>query len=125
MKTKIINVHTLTSLGITAATLTVLSQIAHAQFIDDAQDGISGIDNGGSPGSVPEILQNIVNLLLYLVGAVSLIMLIIGGVRFVVSSGDAQAAANARNTILYSIIGLVVAIAAYGIVNWVLGRLYP
>ncbi len=124
IKAKIVNVHTATSLGITTASLVVMSQITHAQFVDDAKAGIEDINSGGSPGTVPGILQNVVNLLLFLVGAASVIMLIIGGFRFVMSSGDSQAAANARNTVLYSIIGIIVAVAAYGIVNWVLGRLY-
>lgn len=124
MKVKIINVRTAASLGVTTSTLAAMSQLVHAQFIDDAQAGIEDIDNGGSVGTVPDILQNIVNLLLFLVGAISVIMLIIGGIRFIVSSGDAQQAASARNTILYSIIGVIVAVIAYGLVNFVLDSLY-
>ncbi len=54
------------------------------------------------------------------VGAVSVIMIIIGGLRYILSSGDPANTASARNTILYAIIGLVIAIAAQAIVLFVL-----
>ena len=50
-------------------------------------------------------------------------MLIYGGMRYVMSQGDAGAVNNAKNTILYAIVGLVVAILAYAIVNFVLSSL--
>ena len=47
-------------------------------------------------------------------------MLIIGGVRYTVSQGDSAAVTSAKNTILYAIIGLIVAILAYAVVNFVI-----
>jgi hypothetical protein len=47
-------------------------------------------------------------------------MLIYGGIRYTTSGGNANSVTAAKNTILYAIIGLVVAIFAYAIVNWVL-----
>jgi ABC-type Na+ efflux pump permease subunit len=47
-------------------------------------------------------------------------MLIIGGLRYVVSGGDSSAVQNAKNTILYAIVGIVVAILAYAVVNFVI-----
>lgn len=123
-KFKIINVHTASTLGITTASMVAMTQLAHAQYVDDVKTGTEYVDNGGSFGTASSLLQVIVNILLFLIGATSVIMLIIGGIRFIVSSGDSQATTNARNTILYSIIGIVVAVAAYGIVSWILGRLY-
>jgi hypothetical protein len=58
--------------------------------------------------------------MLYIIGAVSVIMLIYGGIRYTTSGGNANSVTAAKNTILYAIIGLVVAIFAYAIVNWVL-----
>jgi len=55
------------------------------------------------------------------IGAVSVVMLIIGGVRYTISQGDSSAVTSAKNTILYSVIGLVVAILAYAAVNFVIG----
>lgn len=67
------------------------------------------------------IFKTITNVLLFIIGAISVIMLIIGGIRYTVSGGDSAQITSAKNTILYAIIGIVVAILAYAIVNWVVG----
>lgn len=67
------------------------------------------------------IFKTITNVLLFIIGAISVIMLIVGGIRYVVSGGDSTAVQNAKNTILYAIVGVVVAILAYAVVNFVIG----
>jgi hypothetical protein len=67
------------------------------------------------------IFKTITNVLLFIIGAVSVIMLIIGGIRYVVSGGDSSAVTGAKNTILYAIVGIVVALLAYALVNFVIG----
>lgn len=69
------------------------------------------------------IFTTIVNILLFIIGAISVIMLIIGGIRYTVSGGASAEVTNAKNTILYAIVGLVVAFLAFAVVNWVLGSL--
>ena len=81
---------------------------------DDQQTDLFG-DNG--------VFKIITNVLLFLIGAVSVIMLIIGGIRYVVSGGDSAAITSAKNTILYAVIGIVVAILAYALVNFVITSL--
>ena len=71
------------------------------------------------------LFQTIVNILLFLVGAVAVVMLIIGGIRYVVSAGDQAQVTGAKNTILYAVVGIVVALLAYAVVNFVLGSLMP
>ena len=80
------------------------------------QEGTSLFDQGG-------IFQTITNILLFLVGAISVIMLIIGGVRYVISGGDQNQVTGAKNTILYAIVGIIVAFLAYAAVNFVVTRL--
>ncbi|MGW4466364.1 hypothetical protein [Micromonospora sp. NPDC004704] len=63
----------------------------------------------------------IVNVLLFVVGATAVTMLIIGSVRYVVSGGDQAAITSAKNTILFAIVGIVVAFMAYALINFVLG----
>lgn len=65
------------------------------------------------------IFQTVTNVLLFLIGAVSVIMLIVGGIRYVLSGGDSTAVTAAKNTILYAVIGIIVALLAYAIVNFV------
>ena len=51
------------------------------------------------------------------------IMLIWGGIRYTTSAGDSNKVTAAKNTVLYAIVGLVVAILAYAIVNMVIGKI--
>ncbi len=67
------------------------------------------------------IFRLITNVLLFIIGAISVIMLIIGGIRYVVSGGDSSAVTAAKNTILYAVIGIIVALLAYALVNFVIG----
>jgi hypothetical protein len=69
------------------------------------------------------IFTKIVNILLFIIGAVAVIMLIIGGIRYTLSGGKDAEVQAAKNTILYAIIGIVVAFLAYAVVNWVLTSL--
>ena len=71
------------------------------------------VGNGG-------VFQTVTNILLFIIGAIAVIMLVIGGIRYTVSNGDANAVTAAKNTILYAIIGIVVAILAYAAVNFVI-----
>lgn len=73
--------------------------------------------------SVEEIIQNIINALLFIVGIASVIMLIIGGIRYVVSAGDQNAVTGAKNTILYAIVGIIISFLAFALVNFVINRL--
>jgi hypothetical protein len=71
------------------------------------------------------IFNKVVNILLFLVGAVSVIMLIVGGFRYVISAGDQNAVTGAKNTILYAIIGLIISFIAFGAVNFLTSSLAP
>lgn len=73
-----------------------------------------------SPDSLPNLVQTITSVLLYAIGAVSVIMLVIGGFKYVTSNGNAESIKSAKNTILYAIIGIAVAVSAYAIVSWVI-----
>jgi hypothetical protein len=70
--------------------------------------------------SLTKMIQIIINILLYVLGATAVVMIVIGGIRYTTSNGESSAIASAKNTILYSVIGLIVAILSYTIVNFVL-----
>ena len=76
-------------------------------------------------GSDEGLFRRIVNIMLFIIGAVAVIMLIIGGIRYVVSGGDQTHVTAAKNTILYAIIGIVVAVLAFAVVNFVLTGINP
>jgi hypothetical protein len=75
-------------------------------------------------GGSDSIFTTIVNVLLFLIGAISVIMLIYGGIRYTISGGNSANVTAAKNTILYAIIGLIVAFLAFAIVNWVLTAVF-
>jgi hypothetical protein len=105
--------------------------VGHAQNCADVTAG--GISNGANcakpTGAATNlfgdgsIFNTVTNILLFLIGAVSVVMLIIGGVRYVVSGGDQGAVTTAKNTILYAIIGIVVAFLAFAAVRFVTDQL--
>lgn len=66
------------------------------------------------------VFQTVANTLIFLVGAVAVIFLIIGGLRYVISNGDSKAVEAAKNTILYAIIGIVVAVISFALVSFVI-----
>lgn len=77
----------------------------------------------GSGAGVNSLLENIVSILMFILGAISVIMIVIGGIRYTTSGGDASQIKSAKDTILYSVVGLVVAIFAYAIVKFVLNNI--
>lgn len=78
---------------------------------------------GKDASGEPCLFNKIINTALFLVGAISVVMLIYGGIRYTVSGGDSAAVANAKNTILYAIVGVVVSLLAFAIVDFVVGQL--
>jgi hypothetical protein len=78
-------------------------------------------ENGGSEAStVPQLVINSINLLLYAAGVAAVIVIIIGAIRMATSEGDPAGSTKGRNSVLYALVGLVLAAAAYALVNFVL-----
>ena len=71
---------------------------------------------------LPTIGQNIINTALLIVGVLAVAMIIFAGIRYVTSAGDKQRVGQSKNILIYSIVGLVVAILSYAIVNFVISR---
>ena len=87
------------------------------------EQGMSAAQPDGAPSDLNITVKNIINGVLYVVGVLAVVMVIIGGVQYTTSGGDQAAVTKAKNTILYGIVGLVIAILAYAIVNFVIGQL--
>lgn len=66
------------------------------------------------------IIKNVINTILMVLGMIAVIMIIAGGIRYTTSNGDSNQTKAAKDTILYSVVGLVIAILAFAIVNFVL-----
>lgn len=106
-----------------AATAVLLGSQRALAACDDltggAAAGLECTGQGGGP-TLESQLGNITNVLILAVGVISIIMIIIGGFRYVLSGGDSKNTTAAKDTILYAIIGLVVALLAYTIANFVI-----
>jgi hypothetical protein len=77
----------------------------------------------GTQTDLMGLIRNIINIILMVLGAVAVLMIVIGGIRYVTSNGEAAHVKSAKDTILYAVIGLIVAILAYAIVNFVITKL--
>lgn len=98
---------------------------AQSSINDGVTGGLAAADTGSSANTkgINGIVSTIINVLLYVIGLISVIMIIIGGIRYATSNGDANQVTSAKNTILYAIVGLVVAIFAWAIVNFVVEQI--
>jgi len=67
-------------------------------------------------------IQIILTILFTVLGAIAVMMIVIGGIKYAGSQGDPQGVSKAKGTIIYAIVGLVIAILAVGIVDYVLGN---
>ena len=110
----------LVSLGIVVTPLAMDAPV-FANAKSEVTSGVSSVNDGNST-DLPSFITNIVNILLFLAGAIAVIVIIIGGIRYVLSSGDSGQVQAAKNTILYAVIGLIVVIMAYAIVNFVINQ---
>ena len=69
------------------------------------------------------ILTKVINLLLAIIGIIAVIMIIVGGIRYTTSNGDSGQINSAKDTIIYAVVGVVIAILSFAIVNWVLVKI--
>lgn len=72
--------------------------------------------------TVQQTIRNIINVFSIIVGVVAVVMLIFGGFRYITSGGDSNNIGNAKNTILYAIVGLIIVAIAQAIVQFVLNE---
>lgn len=106
--------------GAVTSLLTAGTAVAAAP--PDVQQGVNDAQGQLSGTPLNQQVAAVTNTLLLIIGVVAVIMLIIGGFRYVFSQGDEKAVKGAKDTILYAIIGIVVALLSYAIINFVIGR---
>jgi hypothetical protein len=89
--------------------------------------GCTDLNQGGGVFEEDDLMKTltvIINVVVGVVGFIAVVMIIMGGISFATSQGDTSKVAKARNTILYGVVGLVVALLAFAIVNFVLGAIF-
>lgn len=75
--------------------------------------------NGTEECTLGRRITQVTNILLFIIGTIAVIMVILGGIRYTLSNGDSSQISSAKNTVLYAVIGLIVALLAFAIVNFV------
>jgi hypothetical protein len=115
--------------GLFGLTFMAPTPTAHAQatgiITGQLCDGTTRLDPtacSADRSTLGRVLSIITQTIVYVVGGISIIMIVIGGLRYVTSGGDPNTTKGAKDTILYAVIGVVVAIIAQGLVTFVLSR---
>jgi hypothetical protein len=106
---------------VTAASDNPVEQACNGAGGNNGTSGTGGATCSSASGkNLSDVIVKVTNIIIFIVGAASVLMLIIGGFRYVLSGGDSAGVEGAKNTILYAIIGVIVAIMSYAIVNFVI-----
>ncbi len=80
------------------------------------------VNTSQANSKINDILKLVINIFSLIVGVVAVIMIIVGGLRYITSGGEAGNVSTAKNTIIYAIVGLVIVALAQFIVHFVLGK---
>jgi hypothetical protein len=112
----------------------VLGGVASADIVGqlcngaDSASGATGADkcasgtHGDASSGLKNVAKKITDLFSIIVGAASVIMIVYGGFRYITSGGDSGKVGNAKNTLIYAIVGLVIVALAQLIVRFVIGQ---
>ena len=122
-KLKSILISTLT-VAVMVFGVSIIYQTGNTEIVGAINSEITSGMNATSAGtSTPTnanvVIKNVTNTMFFIIGAVSVIMLIYGGIRYTTSGGNANSVTAEKNTVIYSIEGIVISILAYAIVNFV------
>ena len=125
MKKSIISIAIMTCavFGISVLSTASLPGSVSAQVSKGIDTATTSEMQGKSIDGDKGLIKTVVNVLLWAVGVLSVIMIIFSGFRYITSSGDASKTKSAQSTLIYSVVGLIVAIMAWAIVNMVINRL--
>lgn len=103
--------------------MTVITESSRA--IAATLNNVAGVNKNVDIPSVSadNLLQNIISAVFFLIGFISVVMILVGSIKFLTSNGDSSKNKQARMTLTYAIVGLVVSISAYSIITWVLDNI--
>lgn len=102
----------------------VFGSVSSPVYAQEKNDIVISKDDLNLPGANDQIgsgdVQNLLNIVYIVAGITAVVVIIIGGIRYVTSDGDSSGIAAAKNTVMYAVVGLVVVIAAAAITNFVI-----
>lgn len=104
--------------------------LVSADLKGDACEGVNTLNGTGSSTCDPnagtkveDIIAGIIKILSFIVGFAAVVMIIVGGLKFITANGDSGAVASARSTIIYALIGVAVVAIAQVLVHFVIHRI--
>jgi hypothetical protein len=109
-KTKIIAKHFLSALILVVMVVPFFA--GAATFVPSNPAGISNFTT---------IIRSLLNYLLIFIGIAAVLGFVVAGIMYITAAGDEDRVKSAKNMMLYSIIGIVVALIGYAVVNLVFG----
>ena len=110
----------ITGVAIISVTLmTMMGALDASAQIGDALTQVGEADPTGGK-EVGTVVVDVINLMLYIIGILSVIMIIFSGIKYATSAGATDKVKSAKDTLIYSVVGLIIAIFAFAIVNFVL-----
>lgn len=78
------------------------------------------VDYSSLPKQSGDTTQQVLNIVFGVSASIALLMIVISGFRYIVANGDPNSVSSAKRGILYAVIGLIVVLAAYSIVTFVI-----
>lgn len=108
--------------GAGAATLGLVytqNAFAAGNGLTNVQSGVTTTKDAAGGLSMQTVISTVIGTMLFIVGLLAVVMLIYGGIRYVTSHGDKAQVTAAKETIMYAVVGLVVAIAAFAVIQWI------
>lgn len=108
--------------AVSASSDTVQQGLTCGAQLSASTTGCSPIGSVNATSSVSTLVDDVINIFSWLVGSISIIMVIYGGFRYVTSGGNDSSISGAKNTIVYALIGLVIVALAQIIVHFVLSK---
>ena len=125
MKKSIISIAIMTCavFGVSVLSTASLSGSVSAQVSKGIDTATTSEMKGKSINGDNGLIKTVVNVLLWAVGILSVILIIFSGFRYITSAGDAAKTKSAQSTLTYAVVGLIVAVFAWAIVNIVLDRI--
>ena len=119
--------------GSVLPTVAIVQPLYAQSIADNVCKGILGTETGkinegttvaacaqSGDQTLAGVMRRVINIFSIVVGSVSVIMIIIGGFRYIISGGDSTGVTAAKNTILYAIVGLVIVLFSQVIVRFVI-----
>ena len=118
MKKLILTLGVILAIALPFGLATTTSTPIFADAKSEINKGVNATGGQDAP-SADSVIKNVINTLLFVVGVASVIVIIVSGIYYVISAGNADTVKKAKNALVYAVVGLVIALLSYTIVNYV------